>query len=427
MGSHRESEGSAGLYSSLARRTLVHDMARSRITVLNLAREAGLDLDEVLVLLWDAGFSYVRGPTDSLAAGAASRARRAVGLATRRDMESPEFWQRRLGVDEAGLIRLLVQLGVDDYQAGQRLPKRTLGRLRGEDAARVKIARTEQARAESATRAPPFMWKSVGRHRDCKTLTPADVLRIHEALVQDFATSPDPIVPSGVKSEPLLASACHRPLTSNGSERKYPTIEMAAAALLHALVHDHPFHNGNKRTALVAMLSLLDANGLVFTCHEDELFKLVLQLAQHSLATGPRSELADRETLHVAKFLHSNTRWVEMGSRPVQWRRLRKILASYGCSLTPAPGVGNRLDITRIVTRPGRFFSRDRIVCLNTQTAHTHDGGEASRGTVAKIRRELELDEEHGVDSLAFCDSVPMTASDFILRYRKTMRRLARL
>jgi prophage maintenance system killer protein len=28
---------------------------------------------------------------------------------------------------------------------------------------------------------------------------------------------------------------------------------MAAAALMHAIVHDHPFHNANKRTALVAL------------------------------------------------------------------------------------------------------------------------------------------------------------------------------
>src|SRR5258708_1626270 len=77
---------------------------------------------------------------------------------------------------------------------------------------------------------------------------PSLVLVIHNQLVRDFAESGDPIDPPGIRDRgELLESALSRPQTSIGTTLKYPTIEMAAAALLHALVHNHPFHNGNKR------------------------------------------------------------------------------------------------------------------------------------------------------------------------------------
>src|SRR5207253_10205662 len=107
------------------------------------------------------------------------------------------------------------------------------------------------------------------------------------------------------------------------------------------LVHDHPFNNGNKRTALVSMLVFLDENGLVITCDEDSLFKMLLQLAQHALVQGPREELSDRETLHVASWIASCARWLEKGDRALPWRRLRQILTSHGCEFEFPRGVGN--------------------------------------------------------------------------------------
>jgi len=208
---------------------------------------------------------------------------------------------------------------------------------------------------------------------------------------------------------------------------KYPTVEMAAASLLHALVHDHPFHNGNKRTALVALLVFLDLNSLVLTCEEEALFKLVLQLAQHALAVGPRAELPDREVLHVAQWLRDNTRFVEKGDRAIPWRQLRRIVNDFACECEIPATVGNRLNISRVVQSRPNIFGRIRIRTLRTQVAYGDEGREVDKGTINKIRRDLELDDEHGIDSGAFYDRSAITHSDFIIRYRKTLRRLARL
>ena len=64
---------------------------------------------------------------------------------------------------------------------------------------------------------------------------------------------------------------------------------MAGAALLHALVHNHPFHNGNKRTALVALVVFLDVHGYVLKASDHELYDYVLALASHEVAVGGSS------------------------------------------------------------------------------------------------------------------------------------------
>jgi death-on-curing family protein len=119
-------------------------------------------------------------------------------------------------------------------------------------------------------------------------LTEEEVLEIHFALVKMFAKEGDPIVPSGPRPDGLLASALMRPQTSLGKHEKYNTIPEKAAALFHSLVTNHPFHNGNKRTALVATLSFLDRNGRRANAdiEDDELFDFVLAVSAGTFSTA---------------------------------------------------------------------------------------------------------------------------------------------
>jgi death-on-curing family protein len=403
-------------------------MARRKQTIAQLAEEAGVEADEALILLWDGGFPNVTGPNDALGKGEANRARRALGLATRRELQASAYWIKRLGLSsDSDLNAVLTELGVSRPFEGRRLRAKAIHRLRAEERRRAIPPRPpELLRSDGRPSYEPLIWVTVGHEQNIKPLRYEDVCSIHKLLVEDFRETSDPIEPSGVRSRHLLESALSRPGTAIGNERKYPTVEMAAAALLHSLVHDHPFHNGNKRTALVSMLVLLDENGMVLTCPEDELFKLVLKLAQHAIATGPRPELADREVLVVARWLKGRVRWIEKGDRSLSWRRLKHILARYDCTFDYAT-VGNRINITRIVHRPAGFFRGRRTDTVRTQTAYAGDGTEVAKNTVNKIRRDLELDDQHGVDSAAFYDREDTAPSEFIQRYRKTLRRLAKL
>jgi hypothetical protein len=177
---------------------------------------------------------------------------------------------------------------------------------------------------------------------------------------------------------------------------------------------------------LLPLSVFLDENGIVITCDEDALFKMLLQLAGHSLVHGPREELADRETLHVASWVASCARWIEKGDRALPWRRLRRILTSYGCELSFPGGVGNRINITRRSSVVGRF-GRSREVILRTQVFYGDEGRENQPNAIHQMRHDLHLDDEHGIDSSAFYDEADTPPSEFIVRYRKTLRRLARL
>ncbi|WP_454727941.1 MULTISPECIES: type II toxin-antitoxin system death-on-curing family toxin [Cupriavidus] len=106
-------------------------------------------------------------------------------------------------------------------------------------------------------------------------LASEDVIDIHKRLVEVFADDGDPISPHGVRDANLIEMAVHRPRTSLSGIEKYRSIEAKAAALFHSLVQNHPFHNGNKRTALVSTVRFLDLNRRRVYGTDDELFDLV--------------------------------------------------------------------------------------------------------------------------------------------------------
>ena len=408
-------------------------MKNRSITVSKLASEAELDLDEALVRLWDADISYVDEPSSLIRTGDVNTARRALALPSRRDLASFEYWSHLRKTTPEEIEKLLAAAGFP-HKSGprRRLSSKEIRYLLRQangsgEAITIPVHLDPIAREQSTD--PPFVLEVVGHDREVLFLSADEVRRIHSALVSDFADDQDPIEPAGVRSESLLESAVYRPRTAIGGLRKYPTVEMAGAALFHALVHDHPFHNGNKRTALVSLLVFLDENGLLLTCSEDELFKLVLLLAQHRITEGPRIELPDREVYAIAIWLKRHSRLVETGDRPVAWRKLRRILAGRDCICELSQSDGSRMNIRRKIRRHIRIFGIDlyRSRVLSTQVFYGDDGRDAAQNTVAKIRRDLELDEVNGIDSASFYDDREAAAGEFIVKYRKTLQRLARL
>jgi death on curing protein len=81
----------------------------------------------------------------------------------------------------------------------------------------------------------------------------------------------------------LLESAVARPQASALEVDAYPDLVTKAAALLHSLVLNHPFVDGNKRTAVLATLVFLDLNGYLIQWDQDEALDFVLRLAQHQV------------------------------------------------------------------------------------------------------------------------------------------------
>lgn len=399
-------------------------MARRRITVQQLAKEAQLDEDETLIALWDAGYDNVIKPTDSLKSP--NQIRRSLGIATRRELKSIAYWMSILDVYESEFRDLLKKLSISLSENAQVLPSKAISRLksyarkRGIDPITGKVVIRESP--STARKEPPFIWRMIGHPRKLRWLDEDEILSIHLALVDDFSKTKDPIVPPGPRDNNILASAAFRPHTALGNTLKYPTVEMSAAALLHSIVHDHPFHNGNKRTALVSALVFLDENGFFPEFDEDRAFKLVLDIAQHRVTNLGSDHLSDREVLAIAEWFRHNCRILEKGDHPITLRKLRQILTGYDCNIdTPMSG---RINITRTVTARSLFVLKKQI--LRIQIAYHGEGNDVAKDTIKAIRKSLHLDDSHGVDSYAFYAKEPVRATDFINRYRKTLERLAR-
>lgn len=74
-----------------------------------------------------------------------------------------------------------------------------------------------------------------------------DVLRIHDRQIEVFGGS------TGVRDLGLLESALAQPQATFGGELLHPTLPEQAAAYLYHLAKNHPFIDGNKRTAFAVM------------------------------------------------------------------------------------------------------------------------------------------------------------------------------
>jgi death-on-curing family protein len=398
------------------------------MTVRQLATAFELDLDEALVTLWDAGFDEVQDIDDRIAAPRVSAAHRALGLRPVTEMRTLRYWQEALGLTSDELREKLAELGVFVSPGARVLPKGALRRLRRAGVAPRPAARPTIVVPSQSS--PPlgeqsFEWRIVGTSRSCEHLTVDEVRRVHEALEAEFRTGPDPVQPPGVKDEGLLESAVHRAATSLGNECKYPTAEMVAAALLHSLIHNHPFHNGNKRAALVTMLVSLDRNGLLLTSSEQELFKYVLLVAQHHVAGAGAADIADREVLAIAEWIFAHSRALDKGERSLKWREMRRILTRHNCTFD-GPLPGNKLKIHRTVKTRG-FLGLQKERPLIAHAHYAGEGREVGTDQIQHIRKCLHLDDARGYDSAYFYGTDPREPDEFIAEHRNILKRLARL
>jgi death-on-curing protein len=86
----------------------------------------------------------------------------------------------------------------------------------------------------------------------------------------------------GLRDEGLLESALARPLNRHAYEAVDDIIELAATYAL-ALSSNHPFVDGNKRTAFLAMGLFLEKNGLKLTADPVDATITMLQVAAGDL------------------------------------------------------------------------------------------------------------------------------------------------
>jgi len=86
--------------------------------------------------------------------------------------------------------------------------------------------------------------------------------------------------PPEVRDIGILEGAVARARASVYGEDAYPDLGDKAAALLHSLARNHPFVDGNKRTALLATLVFYGLNGWEPVAGDAEWISVVLDAAE---------------------------------------------------------------------------------------------------------------------------------------------------
>lgn len=109
-------------------------------------------------------------------------------------------------------------------------------------------------------------------------LTAEQVLYIHARLIEEIGGE------HGLRDASLLISAVERPKTTSGGEEMYADTFSKAAALLDYLIRNHPFLDGNKRTAIASPSLFLLRNGFDLTATQEELTQFALDCARSRLS-----------------------------------------------------------------------------------------------------------------------------------------------
>ena len=126
------------------------------------------------------------------------------------------------------------------------------------------------------------------------SLTLEQILQLHAlVLVKDGGAE-------GVRDVGRLEAAVSTQHQVVFGEELYATVFAKAAALMRGIIGDHPFADGNKRTAMLAGLTLLEVNGYNFTAQRGELENLAVRVATDHLDIDAIADWLKRHSRDVS-------------------------------------------------------------------------------------------------------------------------------
>lgn len=108
-------------------------------------------------------------------------------------------------------------------------------------------------------------------------LTIEEILRLHFQVIEDFGGS------HGVRDENRLKSVVEAPKQEVFGVEQYPSVYEKAAVYLRNIIGDHPFTDGNKRTAVTVCGIFLIRNNMKLAAKPKELEDFAVKIATNHL------------------------------------------------------------------------------------------------------------------------------------------------
>ena len=124
-------------------------------------------------------------------------------------------------------------------------------------------------------------------------LTVQDIYELHRELEDAFVLS------SGVRDKNLLASAVNTPFQTFMENDLYPSIYDKAAQLCYGLANNHPFTDGNKRTALHSMYVYLIINGFDITATQQDVENMIIDVASGNMTNTELAQWLRENTVEI--------------------------------------------------------------------------------------------------------------------------------
>ena len=120
-----------------------------------------------------------------------------------------------------------------------------------------------------------------------------EVLVIHDLQLAEHGGA------DGVRDQGLLESALARPKHRLAYAASDASLTQMAAAYAFGIASNHPFVDGNKRTALVTALTFLELNGIEISASQEDTYLTFWRLAQGKLSEKALAAWLNKHSLRI--------------------------------------------------------------------------------------------------------------------------------
>lgn len=292
----------------------------------------------------------------------------------------------------------------------------------------VLLTKSLLAERERQLSSLPIFRNAQGAH----ILTYEDVLDAHFCIADFFSREGYGMGGIGVRNSDLFVSTVERQFTGYQGFIVYDTPYEQIATLCYGIIKNHPFYDGNKRTAFLCALLQLHKMGRVIEVSEIEFENLMVQIAEGSLSKRSalkaltKSGVSHPEIRYLGRYLEKKSRKRAHLRKTIKFRELRKIVEANGFAFrNPNRGSIDLVQITETVTH--RYFFRDKVkrherVIVNI--AYHGEGVDVPDNTVRLVRQHCGLTDQDGFDGEVLLRDAQPTFQ-LIHSYRGALQRLA--
>lgn len=224
-----------------------------------------------------------------------------------------------------------------------------------------------------------------------------DVIKAHFLLCDYFSHQDESMNLSGVRDKNLLLSAIGRQNVSYGNKIKWVELYDISATLLFGLIKDHPFHDGNKRTALLVLFFQLLKHKRKPIAKQINYEQLAIKIADNKLSEYNFSQNIDQdhdfEVNVISKFLRKNFDKLDQTYKTLTYEEFNNRLVIFNVKLDNP--YHNHIDVYKKIGLLKQWRKVDQIGFPGWKK-------QIDKVAFSQVLKSAEIDREHGYDNEIF-------------------------